>query len=119
MKTSDPLTNSLRDVLELEQFLHAFIGALTKRRLKPGEDVTHLVDELGLKPPAALKGIPLTWIGRDETPDTAEGRREQTLVLTRPGKADAVGLTIGCIRVRGRKYCLECGFWYCRIVIKF
>jgi hypothetical protein len=119
MKSTDPLTNSLRDVLELEQFLHAFIGALTKRHLKPGEDVTHLVDELGLKPPAALKGTPLIWVGREETPDTAEERQEETLVLTRPGKADAIGLTIGCIRVRGRRYCLECGFWYCRIVIKF
>ncbi len=119
MKTSDSLTNSLRDVLELEQFLHDFIGALTKRHLKSGQDVTHLVDELGLKPPAGLKGIPITWVGREETPDTAEGRREQTLVLTRPGKADAVGLTIGCVRIRRRKYCLECGFWYCRIVIRF
>ena len=57
MNTSDPLTNPLRDVLELEEFLHAFIGALTKRHLKPGEDVTPLVGELGLKPPAALNGI--------------------------------------------------------------
>ena len=119
MKTSDPLTNSLRDLLELEQFLHDFIGALTKRHLKPGEDVTHLVHELGLKPPAGLKGAPITWVGREESPDTAERRREPTLVLTRPGQADAVGLKIGCIRIRGRKYCLECGFWYCRIVIRF
>jgi hypothetical protein len=119
MNTSDPLTNSLRDVLELEQFLHAFIGALTKRHLKPGEDVTGLVDELGLTPPVSLKGAPLTWVGREETSDSAEERGQQTLVLTRPGQADAVGLTIGCIRIRGRKYCLECGFWYCRIVIKF
>jgi hypothetical protein len=29
MNASDWLTNSLHDVLELEQFLHAFIGALT------------------------------------------------------------------------------------------
>jgi hypothetical protein len=119
MNARDPLTDSLRDVLEVEQFLHDFIGALTKRRLMPGEDVTHLVDELGLKPPASFKGVPITWVGQEESEDAAETRQGQTLVLTRPGIADALGLTIGCVRIRGRKYCLECGFWYCRIVIRF
>ena len=89
------------------------------RQLKPGEDVTPLVGVLGLKLPAALKGAPIVWIGRNENPEPADASSEHTLVLTRPGKADALGLTIGCVRIHGRRYCLECGFWYCRIVIKF
>lgn len=119
MSTTDSPVDSVRDVLELEQFLHAFLGALIERHLKPGQDVTHLVDELGLKLPAALRGAPITWLGREEPTHAVDGRLEQTLVLVRPGKADAVGLQIVCVRIRGRRYCLECGFWYCRIVIRF
>ena len=117
MDAADPFTNSLRDVLEVEEFLHQFIGALTKRRLRPGEDVTHLVDELGLKLPTALKGAPIEWVGHEGSSDTKEG--QQTLVLTRPGRADALGFTIGCVTIRGRRYCLECGWIWCRIVIKY
>lgn len=119
MDTNDPLTGSLQDVQELEQFLYEFIGALTTRRLKPGEDVTHLIDELGLRPPAAWQRMPITWVGGIEDPSAAQGHSGQTLVLMRPGNPEAVGFTIGCIRVHGRRYCLECGWLYCRIVIKF
>ncbi|WP_427017122.1 hypothetical protein ACQCSX_00130 [Pseudarthrobacter sp. P1] len=103
---------------ELEQFLHAFISALTVRRPKPGDDVSHLVDELGLRPPAAWKRMPITWVGGTEQRGASQDQQGQTLVLVLPGHPDAVGLTIGCIRVHGRLYCLECGWLYCRIVIR-
>lgn len=119
MSTSDSLSNSLREVLELEKFLHDFIGALNTRRHKRGEDVTHLVDELGLKLPEAFKGAPITWVGSEEASNIASGHEEQTLVLARPGKADALGFTVGCVKIRGRRYCLECGWIYCRVVIRF
>lgn len=119
MDSGDRLGNSLRDVIELEEFSHAFIGALTKRQLKPGQDVTPLVGELGLKLPEALKDAPIVWVGRNGSPDAADRNLEHTLVLMRPGQADAVGLTIGCIKIRHWRICLECGFWYCRIVIKY
>jgi hypothetical protein len=119
MNASDRLTNSLHDVLELEQFLHAFISALTKRRLRAGEDVTHLVKELGLELPVALEGAPITWVGREESLDAEEGSQRRSLVLARPGKADALGFTVACVTIRGRRYCLECGWLYCHIVIKF
>jgi hypothetical protein len=119
MSAGSRLTNSLKDVLELEQFLHAFISTLTKRRPRAGEDVTHLVKELGLKLPAALEGGPILWVGREEEPSAQEENKGQTLVLVRPGNANALGFTIGCITIHGRRYCLECGWLYCRIVIKF
>jgi len=119
MSANSRLTNSLKDVLELEQFLHAFISKLTKRRPRAGEDVTHLVKELGLKLPAALEGGPILWVGREEEPSVLEESKGQTLVLARPGNANALGFTIGCITIHGRRYCLECGWLYCRIVIKF
>lgn len=76
MSADSRLTNSLNDVLELEQFLHAFIGALTKRHPHPGEDVTHIVRELGLELPAALEeGGPIHWVGHEEEPSAQEDGR--------------------------------------------
>ena len=119
MSAGSRLTNSLNDVLELEQFLHDFIGALTKQHPRPGEDVTHIVRELGLELPAALEGGPIHWVGHEEGPSAQEEGKGQTLVLARPGNANALGFTIGCITIHGRRYCLECGWLYCRIVIRF
>lgn len=117
MNQEDSLTVLLRDSHELESFFHDFIEHLTKIRCKAGEDVTNVVEEKGLKIPAALKGLPITWAGGE--PDTPAAEREQTLVFVRPGNPQAVGLTIGCIRVGRRiKVCLECGWIWCRIVIK-
>src|SRR5882724_1974013 len=117
MKTEDSLAVLLRDAHELESFYHEFIEHLIKRKPKTGEDVTHLAEEKGLKIPAALKGLPITWAGGE--PDTPPAEREQTLVFVRPGNPQAVGLTIGCIRVgKHWRVCLECGWFWCRIVIK-
>jgi hypothetical protein len=119
VNTSDRLTDSLNDVWELEQFLVAFISALTKRRLRTGQDVTHLVDELGLKLPATLTGAPVIWAGRAESADTSQSGQGKTLVLARPGQPDVLGFTVGCLTIHGRRYCLVCGWLYCRIVVKF
>lgn len=117
MSTDDPLLSLLHNTHELEGFLHDFIGRLAKRRPKPGEDVTRLADEFGLKIPSVLKGSKITWAGGGDDGAT-QVREDHVLVLTRPGQFDAIGFTIGCIRVGGLKICLECGWFYCRIVIK-
>jgi hypothetical protein len=119
MDADDPLASSLREVKDLEQFLFAFIGALTARRPKAGDDVSHLVNELGLKAPAAWEGEPILWADGTEDHGTRADRQEHVLVLMRPGNPAAVGFTVGCITVRGHRYCLECGWLYCRIVIRF
>lgn len=118
MDDGDPLASSLQDVKELEQFLFAFIGAVTARRPAPGDDVSRLVDELGLQPPAAWQGEAILWDGGEDDAGAAS-RQEQSLVLMRPGDPAALGFTVGCITVRGRRYCLECGWLYCRVVIRF
>lgn len=119
MDESKQLTNSLHDVLELEQFLYSFIGQLANRPLKAGEDVTRFVEELGLKLPTGLSGAPIIWGGGEEHADTGQKDRGKQLVLARPGNPTALGFTVGCITIRGRRYCLECGWFYCRIVIRF
>jgi hypothetical protein len=116
---NDQLTKSLDDVLELEQFLHSFIGQLANRPLKAGDDVTRFVEELGLKLPGGLSGAPILWGSREERANTGEQDRGKVLVLARPGIPTALGFTIGCITFRGRRYCLECGWIFCRIVIRF
>jgi hypothetical protein len=118
MSTDDSLLSLLHNTNELEDFLHDFIGRLAKRRLKPGADVTRLVNEFGLKTPPVLKGAKITWAGGGDNGVTKRETGEQVLVLSRPGQFDAVGLTIGCIRVGRFHICLECGWFYCRIVIK-
>ena len=118
MNTDDPLLSLLHDTHELEGFLHDYIGRLAKRRLKSGEDVTHLADEFGLKMPPVFKGAKITWAGGGDDGAPEQETKQQVLVLSRPGNMDALGFTIGCIRVRRFIICLECGWFYCRIVIK-
>jgi hypothetical protein len=115
MKQNAAFENILHDVHELETFLHGVIGPLAKQKLKPGEDIRPYIEKLGVKVPASLEGLPMTWGGDDA--DGAKGE-QQTITLVRPGSPEALGFTIGCIKIRGVKICLECGWLYCRIVIK-
>lgn len=114
MSTEQTLEKHLKETHELESFLHEFIHAVTSRHPKPGEDVTRYADELELTIPEVLRGAPIIW-------GAAEGAQKsglQTIVLLGPGNHEAIGLTIGCIHIRSIQICLECGWFYCRIVIK-
>jgi hypothetical protein len=115
MTKMDRMSASLKDVAELDTFLHAFIPAADKHRPKSGEDVTRLVEELRLTLPEALKGETILW-GAHAPTETSHG---QILTLARPGNPDALGFTVKCVTIHGRQYCLECGWLYCRITTKF
>jgi hypothetical protein len=114
MQQNAAFENILHDVHELETFLHGVIGPLAKQKLKPGEDIRPHIKKLGVKVPASLEGLPMTWGGDDAN----EAKGEQTITLVRPGSPEALGFTIGCITIRGVRICLECGWLYCRIVIR-
>jgi hypothetical protein len=105
----------LRDTQEIEFFLHAFLKRLPAD-LKPGEDVTRYAKKFGLKLPACLKGEVIEWVGQ-EAHDIERDARTETLVLSQPGQAEALGLTIKCVKIRRWRFCLECGWLYCRIVV--
>lgn len=107
--------NILHDVHELETFLHRVIGPLAKQKLKSGEDIRPHIEKMGLKVPATLESLPITWGGEDTNGPKGE---QQVLTLVRPGSSEALGFTIGCITIRGVRICLECGWLYCRIVIR-
>lgn len=116
MKENDAFTDFLTNGHEVETFFHDFISQVAKRRPKPGADVTRYADELRLKVPAVLKGAKITWASGTDSAAAGENA-EQALVFVRPGHTDAVGLTIGCITIRRVRVCLECGWFWCRIVI--
>jgi hypothetical protein len=107
--------NILHDVHELETFLHSVIGPLAKEKLKTGEDIRPHIERMKLKVPPSLKGLPITWGGEDISGDKND---QQTITLVRPGSPEALGFTLGCITIHGVRICLECGWLYCRIVIK-
>jgi hypothetical protein len=115
--SSERMLRSLRDVHELENFMHELLRALPDLRLRHGDDVTAQAKELGIEIPDFLSGEELTW--DTQTRFESEAREAtSTLVLVRPGEPEALGFTIGCIRWGRLKICLECGWLYCRIVIK-
>jgi hypothetical protein len=110
------LSSSLENVRELEAFAFDLLGKLTSEKLRHGDDLAPYAERLGVRIPEALRDVELTWdSARESEAELADG---DTLVLVRPGRPQAVGLTIGCARFGRFRVCLECGFFWCRIVIK-
>ena len=110
------LETSLRDVQELENFLFTLMPELVQRDMRDGDDVLAYAKKLGFSIPEMLEGETMTW---DVEPYLAtEAKDADLLILARPGIPGIIGLTIGCIKWRRFKICLECGWFYCRIVIK-
>jgi hypothetical protein len=114
-KANNRLDDVLNDTREFEDFFHALLPALAAKKLRHGDDVLPYARELKLKIPASIRGMDITWEADHSHP--AHKRASETLVLVRPGHADAVGLTVGCVRVGKWKICLECGWIWCRIVV--
>lgn len=119
MNTQDQFVNSLRDVQQLETFLRELLLHVARQPKRPshGEDLTPYFEGLESPVPESLRETPVTWDTRPDfgDDDIAGGT---PLVLVAPGRPDALGLTIGCVRWGRLKVCLECGWLYCRIVIK-
>jgi hypothetical protein len=117
MKADDTrFSTAVQEVRELEDFFHALLPALVERKLRDGEDVLPYAKALKLQVPKSLRGLDMTWDAAHSR-SADELKATETLVLVRPGHPDAVGLTIGCIRVGKWRICLECGWFWCRIVI--
>ena len=64
-----------------------------------------------------LQGSSITWDGYEHPHVEAALGRARTVVLTQPGRPEAVGLVIKCVTIRGWRICLEYGWIWCRIVI--
>lgn len=119
MAANDAFLQTLTDVKELQTFARDFIIQLSKRKTRPahGEELAKYAKEFGVAIPPSLEGAEMTWDARHEAPDL-NGGSGSVLVLATPGNPEALGFTIGCITIRSVKVCLECGWLYCRIVIK-
>jgi hypothetical protein len=108
------LDRMLGDAQELETFLYALLPSLDEQKLRQGDDVLGYAKKMKLKVPEALRGTEVTW-----DPDHSESPLKHGDILTfvRPGHPDAVGLVIKCVRAGKWKFCLECGWIWCRIVV--
>ncbi|MEO8346932.1 MAG: hypothetical protein ABI607_14670 [Betaproteobacteria bacterium] len=113
--TTNKLDKVMDDARELEDFLHALLPALDAKKLTQGDDVLHYAKRLKLKIPGALRGAAVTW--ETDHSDLPAKSRGETLTFVRPGHADAVGLVIKCVKVKKWRFCLECGWLWCRIVV--
>lgn len=116
MAKNDQAASLLRDLKALEDFFFELLGNLTTQKLRHGEDVMPYAEKAGIKIPDVLRGAELTWDSRSEF--EAEHGDADAIVLVRPGRMQSLGFTIGCIRWGRFKVCLECGWLWCRIVIK-
>ena len=114
-KTARNSNQPLRDTQEIESFLHTFLKRLPAG-LKPGEDVTRYAKKVRPQDSSVLERRSHR-MGRPGAHDEGLDARTQALVLSQPGQADALGLTIKCVTIRGWRFCLECGWLYCRIVV--
>lgn len=112
---TNKLDQLLENTKELEDFLHALMPALDKDKLKQGDDVLSHAKKAKLKIPDFLKGEKVTW-EMDHSHSTLK-KDAESIVLVRPGNPAIVGLVIGCIRIGKWRICLECGWFWCRIVI--
>jgi hypothetical protein len=109
------LDSVLENVQELEGFLHALMPTLDEQKLRQGDSVLPYAKALKLKVPEALHGVDITWeADHSQSPDERDG---ESMSLVRPGHSGAVGLVIKCVRIRKWRFCLECGWIWCRIVV--
>ena len=108
------LDRVLDDAREVEDFLYALLSGLDEQKLSHGDDVLGYAKKQKLKIPRSLRGEKITW----ETDQSGAAHRHgESLVFVRPGHVDAVGLIIKCVRIGSWRVCLECGWFWCRIVI--
>lgn len=109
------LDSVLENIQELEDFLHALMPTLDEQKLRPGDSVLSYAKALKIKIPESLIGQDITWEA-DHSHSHAK-RVGESISLVRPGHADIVGLVIKCVRIGKWKFCLECGWIWCRIVV--
>jgi len=109
------LDSVLENVQELEDFLHALLPTLDEQKLHQGDSVLPHAKALKLKIPESLRGQDITWEADDS--HSHEKSVGKGMSFVRPGDADAVGLVIKCVRSGKWRFCLECGWIWCRIVV--
>lgn len=112
----DDLEPALDQVQSLTQFAHDAITAALDADEREGSDLPSLLSKAGISAPASIQLSDVAW---DDPNGPSDGLGDRQMVMMLPGHPEALGFTVGCIRIRGRRYCLECGWIWCRIVIRW
>lgn len=115
--SKDKLSSTLSNISQLENFFFALANELPKQKknFKKGQDITTHLKNNDIQIPEVLQDDSIEWLGvdTDYVDDENHG-----ISIVRPGNPTALGLTIGCVKIRRWRVCLECGWLYCRVVIK-
>lgn len=114
--TTDRLDIAFGDLAEIEAFLFPLMQLAATKKLKDGDDVLKVAMDAKLKVPELFKGGEMVWDTTSKYSDHPSGGTS-SISIVRPGNPLALGLTIGCIRRGKWRICLECGWFWCRIVI--
>ena len=115
MSNHDPFETTLSNMQEFETFVHQLFDKLPMGELHHGESLIPYVERHQIRIPEFLQATDVTWHAGTDLKE--EGDVRQVLVLIRPGQSEVLGFRIGCITIGHWRICLECGFWYCRVVI--
>lgn len=115
----DSILSAISTISQIENFGRKLAHELSSlnKCVKVGEDITPHLRKMKIDIPELLRGEALLWL--DEESEHREDQNSQTLSFVGPGNPKALGLKIGCVRRKGFgwRYCLECSWWSCRIVI--
>jgi hypothetical protein len=109
---------TLKAMSQLEPLLKKLLPYAKQKKIKNGSDLTNFLKENRLKLPPLFDGDKVTY---EEYDPSFEQSKNKLVILTKPNSnvSSVLGIRIGCVTIRGRKVCLECGFWHCKIVIYF
>ena len=103
-------------MLQLEPLLKTILPLAKKKKIANGSDLSKIIQTQKIKIPALFQGDKITY--EDYQPEF-EKTKHKLVILTKPNSniTAVLGIRIGCVTILGRRVCLECGFWYCKIVI--
>ncbi len=115
--TEKNLDQCLKDVSELEKFCMALVDELPAlNKLKPGENLRQHLEYRKIEVPDILGDDPIEWLGTlGDADNETEG---DVITLVRPGNPRVLQARIWCVKVGRWRICLECGWFWCRIVIQ-
>ncbi len=116
------LVTSINDVRELEDFLYSLVPELARRKLRKDQDISPIVEELGLQVPECIRGSAITWPG---APRPIENDQEPGTVMVLARPAEGLGQGSYCLDIPIKnppgvvRVCVECRFYlFCWITVR-
>jgi hypothetical protein len=112
------LDEALKSISQLEPLLKKILPLAKEKKIKSGGDLTNFIAENKIRIPAIFSGDRIYY---EQYKPEFEKSKNKLIILTKPNGniSNVLGIRIGCVTIRGRRVCLECGWLHCKIVIYF